>query len=79
MIYSFVIFDSKCSLKKVPCSTDSLKIINSNQVFDVLNNFNNRCIPLDEIETLYKMLSEFAHVSYEERDKHTENVKRKYH
>lgn len=78
MIYSYVVFNNECELKKVPYNSEFIKIIKSNQIFNTLSkSLKNKCITADELKRLYNNLNQFANISEEEKEKHIEKIRAK--
>lgn len=76
IIYSYIVFSGECELKKVPYNSEFIKIIKTNQIFDILSeSLKNKYITFEEIETLYNNLNQYAHASKEEKQQHNENIK----
>lgn len=78
MIYSYVVFNDECELKKVPYNSEFIKIIKSNQITSTLSEgLKNKCIMAEEVEQLYNYLKQFTNISEEQREIHIEKVRAK--
>jgi hypothetical protein len=79
MIYSYIVFNNECELKKVPYNSKFIKVIKSNQIYNTLTlseGLKNKCIKSDEVELLYNNLNQFTNISEKEKRQHIERVKK---
>lgn len=78
MIYSYIVFNGKCELKKVPYNSEFIKVMKSNQIFDILSeSLKNKCMTVEEIELLYNNIKFYDVNSDAVRINHKEAVNKK--
>ena len=78
---SYIVFSERCELKKVPENTDQYVITKRNYLLDLINRdmtdkqdiFTN-----EEIDEIARKLEPLTNASQEVKDKHIENIEKKY-
>lgn len=77
-IYSYVIFNNECELKKVPYNSEFIKVIREQDILITLSDcLKEKFITSDEIQAIYNCLCQFSDVSDEIKKMHIKTIENK--
>lgn len=78
---SYIVFSERCELKKVPENTDQYVITKRNYLLDLINRDmtdKQDILTNEEIDEIARKLEPLTNASQEVKDKHIENIEKKY-
>ena len=78
---SYIVFSEKCELKKIPENTDQYVITKRNYLLDLINRDmtdKQDILTNEEIDEIARKLEPLTNASQEVKDKHIENIEKKY-